>query len=311
MMISAMTGGSRRAKEYNRMLARAAGEFGIGLGIGSQRAGLEKPEHLGSYTVVREFEVPLLMANIGAPQLTEKGCRIGEDPLEHARSMISDSLEMIGAEVACVHFNYLQEMVQTEGETFVGGLKDILKVLAKEFPLVAKETGAGMSRWSAAALKDMGFKGVDVGGRSGTSFSKVEALRDVSVAGIARRKGSTFGEWGIPTPVSILESRVGLPVIATGGLRNGLDLAKALALGADCGGMARTLLLAASGGYESLQSELSSIMDELRSAVFLSGADSIDGMRDAIVVPLGDTARMIDHLGHSKYLADRISAKSI
>jgi isopentenyl-diphosphate delta-isomerase len=294
MIVSAMTGGSRKAKRYNGLLARAASDFGLGMGVGSQRAGIENEERRPSYTIIRDFDIPLVLANIGAPQLTDglapgKGGR-----LERARNAISSAEEMIGAHATCVHLNYLQEVVQVEGECVVRGFPESVRDLSKDFKLIGKETGAGIGGRSARKIKELGFKAIDVGGLSGTSFSAVESFRDTKGPGRAMRLGRTFWNWGIPTPVCVVESRVGLPMIATGGLRNGLDVGRALALGADCGGMARTLLIAASKGYPALRDEVSRILDELRAVIFLSGSSKASEMSDAGVCLLGQSLELLE-----------------
>ena len=292
LVISAMTGGTRKAMSYNKLLARAAEEFGLGLGVGSQRSGIENSQRVRSYEVVREFEVPLVLGNIGAPQLTEGLLKGDGNQMDQARNVLFKSSEMIEADAICIHLNYLQEVVQIEGECHIGGFGRAVKALSKEFKLIAKETGAGISRSSAIKIRDLGFVAMDVGGLSGTSFSAVESFRDRSKAGRARRLGRTLWEWGIPTPVSIMESRIGLPLIATGGLRDGLDVGRALALGADCGGMARALLIAASKGYPSLRGEIGSILDELRAVVFLSGVKKASDMRNTKSALLGDALEL-------------------
>ena len=295
IIISAMTGGSKRALVYNRMMAKAAQEFGLGMGVGSQRAGIERQQYRASYEVVREYEVPLLLGNIGAPQI------VRAKDTEDAASMISSSIEMIGAHAVCLHLNYLQEVVQQEGETWAGGLLERLGSICSRFPIVAKETGAGISRGAAIALKDAGVAALDVGGMSGTSFSAVESFRSKPGKERPMRLGRAFWSWGIPSPASVVLSNVGLPLIASGGIRNGLDAARGLALGADCAGMARSLLVASSKGYEFLKSELGSVIDELRASVFLCGRDSARALKGSCAVLVGPTREYLEYPGYKKY----------
>ncbi len=272
IIISAMTGGTPQAEKFNEILARAASESGIGLGVGSQRAGIENREYRSSYEIVKNYDVPLILGNLGAPQFssTIPGRRYGKDEMIEAR-------EMVGAHGICLHLNYLQEVVQPEGDCFAKGLLDSVRELSGEIPVIAKETGAGISKSDALKLKDAGISAIDVGGMSGTTFSGVESFRN-DVSGRSARLGSTLWDWGIPTPISLLEADVGLPLIGTGGIRNGLDIARALSLGASAGGMAWKILMAASKGYEALKHELNMIIEEVRAVVFLSGATSVEDM---------------------------------
>ncbi len=295
LIIAAMTGGSRRAGSYNKLLARAAEEHGIGLGVGSQRAGLEEGRFIGSYTVVRDYEVPLLLGNLGAPQASSgpKPDRQGGVPFDTA--LFERARDMIGAHAVCLHLNYLQEVVQPEGETNAGSLLENIRNISGKVKLVAKETGAGISRGCALSLKSAGVSAIDVGGLSGTSFSAVESFRH-DPTGRASRFGTTFREWGLPTPVSVIVADVGLPLIATGGLRTGLDIARSLSLGASASGMAWTLLRAASKGYDRLSDEIGTILDELRAAVFLSGASSVREMGHRPPVLTGVTREIVEQL---------------
>ncbi|MFW3147123.1 MAG: type 2 isopentenyl-diphosphate Delta-isomerase [Thermoplasmatota archaeon] len=291
LVISSMTGGSPRAKEINEVLARAASEFGIGMGVGSQRAGIEKRDRRDSYAVVKEYDVPLMLSNLGAPQFAKEyeGGPYGLD-------QVMTAMEMVGAHAACIHFNYLQEMVQPEGDTYIDGVLENLIPIAGELPLIAKETGAGTSREAALKFKEAGFKAIDVGGASGTSFAAVESFRGGEDEMRTSRLGNTFWNWGIPTPVSIILSKVGLPLIATGGVRNGQDAVKALSMGASAAGMAWHLLIPASRGYGELKKELSMIISEVRAALFLSGAPSASHAEKVKYLLKGQTLRMTDQL---------------
>lgn len=271
LVISAMTGGSQKAEAYNRNLAKVAEEFGIGLGVGSQRAGLVKKEYEVSYSLVKEYSIPLVFANLGAPQFAQGRNRSDEI---FGISEVEKAIEMVGGDAVCIHFNYLQEVVQPEGDTMVKGIIDSIQEISKRFRVVGKETGAGISREAALTLKEAGVAAIDVGGASGTSFSAVESYRSSGSEGISKRLGTTYWDWGIPTPVSIRFAQVGLPIIATGGLRNGLDVVRSLALGANVGGMAWPLLKPASLGYGELRKEIGAIIQEIKVGLFLSGVSS-------------------------------------
>lgn len=267
LIISSMTGGSRRAREINEVLARVASEHGIAMGVGSQRAALEDGRHLDSYTLMREYDIPLVIGNIGAPQFCS-----GSLPT-YDLEKVQQAVDMIGADAMYVHLNYLQEVVQPEGETSVTGLLENMKEAAGEFDIIAKETGAGISRAAALKLKEVGVKAIDCAGASGTSFAAVESYRSGNQKGPSRI-GRTFWNWGIPSPISLLCANVGLPLIGSGGIRTGLDIMRALAMGATASGMAWHLLSSASKGYDELSKEIREIKKELRTALFLTGVDS-------------------------------------
>ena len=283
IVISAITGGFEGAEKINRNLAKAAAEVGVGMGVGSQRPALEHAELASSYEVVKEFDVPLVIGNVGAPQLVEQKKR-------HAFGMedCQRAMEMVGADVLAIHLNFLQEIVQPEGDTNAAGCLDAMGKVARQMPVLAKETGAGLSRDMAQELRLKGVKGFDVGGMGGTSFSAVEYHRAMGMNDeMLSRLGKTFWDWGIPTPVSILEAEVGLPVIATGGLNTGLDAAKAISLGANAAGYARKFLCPAMESSEAVVKELNMIIAELKAAMFLTGSSSIQGLQETPVIVTG------------------------
>jgi isopentenyl-diphosphate delta-isomerase len=292
IVISAITGGYGKAEEINRNLASAAEEYGIAMGVGSQRAALEHPELERTYSVVKEFNVPLRIANLGVPQLISQGLKAPLS-IDDGRA----AMKMIDAHVLAIHLNYLQEVVQPEGDTKTrGGLKAI-EAFARALPIIAKETGAGMPREVALKLKNAGVRGIDVGGLGGTSFSAVEYFRARSVGDRARQNiGQTFWNWGIPTPVSVVLASVGLPIIATGGLRTGLDVARAITIGASAGGMAGRLLPAALEGREALSHELGMIVQELKAAMFLVGAKDIAELTSSKALITGRSKEWLDQL---------------
>ncbi|MDD4307516.1 MAG: type 2 isopentenyl-diphosphate Delta-isomerase [Thermoplasmata archaeon] len=283
IIISAITGGFEGAEKVNRNLAKAAAEVGVGMGVGSQRPALEHVELAQSYEVVREFDVPLMIGNVGAPQLVEQRKRHAFGPDDCKKAM-----EMIDADILAVHLNFLQEIVQPEGDTKAKGCTEAIGKIAKQIPVLVKETGAGLSRDIAQELRLKGVKGFDVGGLGGTSFSAVEFHRAVNRnEETLSRLGETFWNWGIPTPVSILDADVGLPIIATGGLCTGLDAAKALALGASAGGFSRKMLKPATESSEAVVKELNMIIAELKAAMFLTGSSNIQDLQSAQMVVTG------------------------
>jgi isopentenyl-diphosphate delta-isomerase len=280
LIISAMTGGYTKAKKINENLAAAAEKYQIGMGVGSQRAALEKISLKNTYSIIKDYDIPLRFTNIGASQLVLWGHK---KTLENARKMI----DMIDAHVFVVCLNFLQEIVQPEGEANAKGCYNAIKKLAEELdiPLVIKESGAGISFDVAKKLSKIKIAGVDVGGSGGTSFSAIEYYRAKLINDdINARSAKTFWNWGIPTPTSILEvgeaTNWKIPIIATGGIRNGLDVAKALALGAKCAGIAHALLKPATKDKKSTISEIDSIIKELYVAMFLVGVDKVSKMKD-------------------------------
>jgi isopentenyl-diphosphate Delta-isomerase len=274
LVISSMTGGYPDAERINRNLAEAAARVGVGLGVGSQRAGLLKPEMASTFSVVKDFDVPLVMANLGAPQLIPQHTSTSLN-LDHGR----EAMKMVDADVLIIHLNYLQEVVQPEGDTRAKGVLAKIKEFAAALPVVAKETGAGISHKVALALKEAGVKGIDVGGVGGTSFSAVEFYRaEKEKDAVRARLGETFWNWGIPTPISLLEADVGLPIVATGGLRTGLDAAKAIAMGASAGGMASKMLKPATISADAVVEALEMAIAEMKAAFFLTGCRNLDAM---------------------------------
>jgi len=284
IIISGMSGGCESGKVVNENLAVAAEELRIGMGVGSQRAALEHPELVESYSVIQDYRIPLVYGNLGAPQLIDQGDGHRPIGVEAATS----AMEMIGADLLAIHLNYLQEIAQPEGDLKAKGVMDAIKELANELPILAKETGAGISKKTAILLKDCGVKGIDVGGTGGTSFSAVEVYRAMDADDTLReRLGRAFWNWGIPTPVSVKLANVGIPIIATGGLRNGMDVARAIALGADAGGFARQLLKPAMESPEAVVHEIGLIIEELKVAMFLTGARTITELNSKRLIEMG------------------------
>jgi isopentenyl-diphosphate delta-isomerase len=283
-MVTAITGGHPLAEKVNRNLAEACANLRIGLGVGSQRPALERGSRK-SYEVVKEYDVPLRIGNIGAPQLIPQRKKRAFG-LDDARKAI----EMIDADLLAIHLNFLQEIAQPEGDTRAKGCYDGIRALSRELPILAKETGAGISRRVALRLKGIGIRGLDVAGAGGTSFSKVEGRRAARL-GDARcvRIADTFGEWGIPAPVSVMWADVGLPVIASGGIENGLQAAKGIAVGAECAGVARAVLREAMDSRQAVEDKLSLIIEELRIAMFLTGSRNVRELGNAQRIITGAT----------------------
>jgi isopentenyl-diphosphate delta-isomerase len=302
IMIAGMTGGHPLARDINRRLAREAGRRNLAMGVGSQRAGLADASTAGTYAVVRQ-EAPdaYLMANIGGAQFVEQS---GSRPLTLAD--VEAVLDMIAADALVVHLNFLEEVIQPEGDRRATGCLDAIARLVADLrgrvPVIVKETGAGLSPAVARRLAHAGVQALDVGGRGGTSFAAIESRRAARRGDSARaRLGATFRDWGIPTAVSVSAvSPVGLPVIATGGVRSGLDAAKAIALGATLVGLARPMLLAAVAGPEQLSELLDGLLLELRTAMFLTGSASVAELRAISPVVLGETAAWLAQLGTAR-----------
>jgi isopentenyl-diphosphate delta-isomerase len=296
LVIAAMTGGHPAAHEVNRRLAAAAERHGLAMGLGSQRAALRRPELAPTYAVAREAApTAFLIANVGAAQLIAQA---SGDLIDAAG--ITAAVAMIGADALAIHLNFLEEMVQTEGDRRAGGIREALRaaVAASPVPAVAKETGAGLSREVALELADLGFAALDVGGTGGTSFAAVEVKRAVE-RGDRRgaRLGQTFRDWGLPTAVSLVgAAAAGVPVIATGGVRSGLDAAKALALGASAVSVGRPLLGAALESDGAVDEWIELFVAELRGAVFLCGARSCRDLPGVPRVVSGETRRWLDDL---------------
>ncbi len=272
-IISSMTGGAARGLEINRHLAAAANALGIPMAVGSQRAALRHPEARQSFGVVREVapDVPVY-ANLGAAQLN-RGYGLAE---------LRQVIGMIDADGLFLHLNPLQEAIQEGGNTDYRNLAVRIGEVARGLgrPVLAKEVGAGISPRTARLLSDSGVAAIDVSGAGGTSWSKIEALRAEEPA--RRQLGLRFAEWGIPTAQSLVLCRAelpGMPLIASGGIRDGITAAKALALGADLVGLALPLLSAADVSQEAVEDVLLRFARELRLAMFLVGARDLGELR--------------------------------
>jgi isopentenyl-diphosphate delta-isomerase len=277
-IISAMTGGHPAAEKINRELAKAANKLNIGMGVGSQRAGVENPELINTYAVVRE-EAPsaFLIGNIGCQQI----------------ELAEKSVKMIKADALAVHLNPLQEAIQPKGDVNASGhIKDLEEISRKlKVPVIAKETGAGIKAEDAISLEKAGVSAIDIAGAGGTSWAAVETYRAQD-----RTLGDAFWNWGIPTAASTVEvcQSVKIPVISSGGIRSGLDAAKALALGADAVGIALPLLKEAYIGYKAV---INKFNEELRVAMFLVGASNIAELRRSDLIIKGKTKEWLTERG--------------
>ena len=300
LVIASMTGGHVTAHDVNGVLARAAERYGLAMGVGSQRAALRRPDLAGTYAVAREHApTAMLIANIGAPQLIAQG---EAPPLD--LEDVDAAVEMVRADALAVHLNFLQESVQPEGERRAKGcaaaIERLVQHLGARTPVIAKETGAGLARTTAVRLRGLGVAALDVGGMGGTSFAAVEGLRAAAQgAASSERLGELLRDWGLPTPVAVVGVKAaGLPVIATGGIRSGLDAARALALGATLVGVARPLLQAALEGDAAVDRWVQQFLIELRTVLFLTGSASPAALRARPLVILGATRAWLAQLGY-------------
>lgn len=271
LLISAMTGGTSLARHVNRRLATAAQTCGIAMGLGSQRAGIESPELMATYQVRDVAPDILLFANLGAVQLN---CGYGLDECLCA-------VESVGADALVLHLNPLQEALQPEGNTDFGGIVKKIEALchALPVPVLAKEVGWGLSSRAASALRDAGVAALDIGAAGGTSWSEVERHRSLSPADA--EVAAVFSRWGIPTAECLRAVRAAcpdLPLIASGGITNGVEVALCLALGADLVGMAAALLRPAVTSLESVMNKLDVVLRQLRVAMFATAAPTLDSL---------------------------------
>jgi isopentenyl-diphosphate delta-isomerase len=293
LMVGGITGGTQEALNINAAIAEAVDELGLGMGVGSQRAAMEKEELEKTFAIARKkAPTAFLVANIGGVQLVN-GYGLKE---------VNRAIEMIDADAIAIHLNALQEAVQPEGQTNFEGVRAKIREITSEIdkPVIAKETGAGIAAEDAKELEDAGVKGIDVGGVGGTSFAAVEYYRAREHQNIlSRRLGDTFWDWGVPTAVSIVEASTTtrIHIIGSGGIRNGVEIAKALALGASLTSLSFPILKAAARNAEQTKSVLSMLIDELRNAMFLTGAHSVQQLRKSPVVITGRTAEWLTARG--------------
>lgn len=269
LLIAAMTGGSEQSAEVNRELSAIAEARGLGFGLGSQRAMQRSPETAWTYEVRKHAPTTLVLGNVGVVQAREMSTEV-------LAKLVSD----IGADALCVHLNPAMELIQPGGDRDFRGCLETLSRLVRELPVkvVAKETGNGISARAAAQIRQVGVEVVDVSGAGGTSWVGVEALR---AAPSERALGQALWDWGVPTAASVAYAvRAGLLPIATGGVRTGLDVACALALGARAAGIARPMLQALkNGGREGAEAFLDGVEKELRAVMLLCGARNVAALQ--------------------------------
>ena len=282
LLISSMTGGTEAAERINLNLAIGAQARGIAMGVGSQRTGLEVDGTAGSFRVRLVAPDILLFANLGAGQFN-KGYTV-----DHCRRAV----DMIEADALILHLNPLQEAVQADGDwNWAGLLGKIGQVCAAVgVPVVAKEVGWGINGRLARRLADVGVAAIDVAGSGGTSWTEVEYHRAPTER--LRRITRTFADWGIPTADSLIQVRQAapeLPAIASGGIRDGIDVAKCVALGATLVGLASPFLRAATVSDEAVVDAIDLLADELRIAMFCTGAGDVTALREpGRLVVIGD-----------------------
>ncbi len=280
LLISAMTGGTSEAHVLNERLAEAAQATGVGLGVGSQRAAIENPALAKTYRVRHLAPDVLLLANLGAVQLNYG---YGLDECRRA-------VEMVEADALVLHLNPLQEALQPEGNTrFTGLLSKIEAVCTKlDVPVIVKEVGWGISERIAHQLANVGVAAIDVAGAGGSSWSEVERHR--AVTEVQRRVAAAFAGWGIPTADSLRMARQGapdVPLIASGGIRDGIQMAKALALGATACGIANPFLSAAHQSVEAVVQLITVLATQLRVTMFVVGKADIPALRTAPLIRVG------------------------
>jgi len=288
ILISSMTGGTEEAGEINQRLAEAAQEVGVAMGVGSQRAALEHPEQTPTFSITREVAPDILLfANLGAVQLNY-GYGI-----DHCRRAV----DMIQADALILHLNPLQEAVQDAGDVNFAGLAKKIEEVCKqiEVPVIAKEVGWGISEKTAKLLADCGVSAIDVAGAGGTSWSQVEMHRAPDE--FTRQLAATFVGWGIPTAESILNAKRAVPgtlIFASGGIKDGLDIAKCIALGATLGGMAGQFLKAAAVSTEKAVEMMKLTKRQIEVTMFASGVGTLEGLKAGKLVKVDkETGRQV------------------
>lgn len=293
IFIGAMTGGTPMATKINSAIAKAIEELNLGMGVGSQRIAIENSKVEHSFSVIREnAPTAFILANIGGPQLVNK----------YGIKQAKKAVEMVQANALVIHLNALQEVVQTEGETNFSNLIKKIEELTQglDIPIIVKETGAGISSDDAKLLEDAGVAGIDIAGAGGTSWAAVEFYRaKARNDSYSQRLGETFWDWGIPTVVSLLETvnSINLPVIASGGVRTGIDVIKSLVLGASLASATFPFLEPAMNGSEYVRKALEYLIGEIRTTMFLIGVKSIPDLQNIPFVLTGKTSEWLKMRG--------------
>lgn len=286
ILVSSMTGGTERATLINQRLAEAVQERRLALGVGSQRSALEDAETAASFVVRRYAPDALIFANLGAIQLN---CGYGVDECRRA-------VEMVEADALILHLNPLQEVLQPEGDTNWRGVLDKIAQVCRRIhvPVIAKEVGWGISQATARRLIEAGVSAIDVAGAGGTSWSEVEKHRAPTER--LRRLAGAFREWGLPTATSLVQAGAArrelgadIALFASGGIRNGQEIAKAVALGADLVGLAGPFLKRVMESTQAVVDEMEILEAEMRIAMFAAGAQNIAALRRPdILMPTGE-----------------------
>jgi len=276
LLVGAMTGGTARATALNRTLAEAAERCGVGFCLGSQRKAIASPELAAAFDVRDVAPTALILGNVGGAQL------VAGASVEAVRAL----LDAAGCDALNVHLNPLQEAVQPEGDTDWRGVRDAIGRLAREIgrPVIVKEVGAGLSERALRKLIELPIAGVETAGVGGTSWARIEARRAVGRAGLGPKAvaGESLAAFGIPTAESIRLARSLFPdrlVVGSGGLRTGLDVATAIALGADVAAIALPFLHAAEGGQAAVVDVIEGVVETLRVTMFATGARDLATLR--------------------------------
>ncbi|WP_338599549.1 type 2 isopentenyl-diphosphate Delta-isomerase [Sulfolobus tengchongensis] len=303
VMVTGMTGGRTELGRINRIIAEVAEKFGIPMGVGSQRVAIEKAEARESFTIVRKVAPTIpIVANLGMPQLV-KGYGLRE---------FEDAIQMIEADAIAVHLNPAQEVFQPEGEPeyqihALEKLRDISKALS--VPIIVKESGNGISMETAKLLHQYGIMNFDTSGQGGTNWIAIEMIRDIRKGNWKAKSAKAFLDWGVPTAASIMEVRYAVPdafIIGSGGIRNGLDVAKAIALGADIAGMALPVLKRTIEGRESLEQFFKEVIFELKAAMMLTGSKDISKLKRTSIVILGKLREWVEYRGINLSIYEKI-----
>lgn len=299
IVLSALTGGHPMSEAVNEVLGRVAQEFNIVLELGSQRSLLEDPHSLSTYAIARERAPDaFIVANIGASQLLDQ-----KSSSALSLKQIEECISAVKADAIAVHLNFLQEAVMLEGETRGRGCLEAIALLVSSVsvPVIVKETGSGISGSQTSLLKGAGAAALDLGGAGGTNMALVESYRSaLHYSHQFESLGKAFTSWGLPTAVSLVQCRgSGLPIIASGGIRNGLDMAKALVLGADLAGFAMPVLKASVKGFEETVDLIKVFIAQLKVATFLMGAMNSGELREKEFVILGKTREWIERSGYA------------
>lgn len=277
LLISSMTGGTDFAQEINYRLAEAAEYYQLAMGVGSQRIAVENPSVANTFAVRKIAPNIPLFANLGAVQLN----------YGYTLTECQKSIDLLEADALILHLNPLQEAIQTAGNTNFANLLAKIEELCKclPVPVIAKEVGNGISGKMALQLIEAGVQAIDVAGAGGTSWAKIEGER--ALHPLQKRLGETFTNWGLPTAECLIDVRrvaPQIPLIASGGLRNGLDVAKAIALGADLAGLAWPFLQAATESQEALRHLVEILMAEITTALFCTGQINLSQLQQTNVL---------------------------